>query len=403
MVGRKHNLEDWIVCQIGARENYAVPRALHQRECLQELITDFWAPPRKQTFSSRKLTDRFHPDLATANVCSANFSFLRLEAVARATGLRDWNLIIKRNRVFQDFVVGECKKLDRTLPQPKIFAYSYAAKRVLKFAKQRSWKTVLGQIDAGPVEERIVSTLSEESGNRFGWEPAPSSYWDDWQEECDLADKVMVNSEWSKSALVRAGIDEGKITIIPLAFEPPAESHAFVRSFPDRFDSERPLRVLFLGQIKEQKGITSLFGAIRLLAGDPVEFWFVGSAHTNVKSEIAANPQVKFFGLVPRSEVGNYYRDADVFVFPTHSDGFGLTQLEAQAWKLPVVASTNCGDVVTDGKNGVLLAEVNAQNIANSIRRFIQEPGLLQTFSINGGVDKKFDMNSLAAAIANIF
>src|SRR5438046_1737963 len=96
-----HNGKNWIACQIGARENYAVPRALHQRECLQELITDFWSPPGSRT--SRKLGDRFHPELANANVRSANFSFFRLEVFARATRLRDWNLIIKRNRVFQDF------------------------------------------------------------------------------------------------------------------------------------------------------------------------------------------------------------------------------------------------------------------------------------------------------------
>ena len=403
MVSESNNPGDWIACQIGARENYSVPRAMHQRECLQELITDLWTPPRGRTLASRKLGDRFHPDLATANVRSANFSFLRLEVFARATGLRDWNLITRRNRVFQDFVVDECNKFNGTLRQPKVFAYSYAAKRVLKFAKQRSWQTVLGQIDAGPIEERIVSKLSEESGNRFGWQPAPASYWDDWQEECELADKVIVNSAWSKSALLKAGVDEKKIIVIPLAFEPPTESLSFVRSFPERFNSERPLRVLFLGQIKEQKGISSLFEAINLLAGEPIEFWLVGSAPTNIASEIASNPQIRFFGLVPRSEVGNYYRDADVFVFPTHSDGFGLTQLEAQAWKLPVVASTHCGDVVTDWKNGLLLTEVMPEAIATTIRRFIQEPGLLQRLSANCGVDQRFDIHSLAESIANIF
>ena len=396
-------MSDWIACQIGARENYAVPRAMHQRESLQTLITDLWAPPATRNLTSRKFGDRFHPDLSTANVRSANFSFMWLEAIARATGLRDWNLITKRNRIFQEFIVDECGKFNGSLRQPKLFVYSYAAKRALKFAKARSWQTVLGQIDAGPLEERIVSKLSEESGNRFGWKPAPTSYWDDWKEECDLADKVMVNSEWSKSALVEAGVDARKITVIPLAFEPSAESLSFVRSFPESFNSERPLRVLFLGQINERKGIGPLFEAIDLLSGEPAEFWFVGSAHPNVKTEMASNPQIRFFGVMPRSAVANYYRDADVFIFPTHSDGFGLTQLEAQAWKLPVVASTHCGEVVTDGENGFLLKEIKAEVIANTIKKFIQDPELLKQLSANCGVDQKFDLNTLAASIAKIF
>ena len=59
----------------------------------------------------------------------------------------------------------------------------------------------------------------------------------------------------------------------------------------------------------------------------------------------------------PRGETAaRFYREADVFLFPTLSDGFGLTQLEAQAWRLPVIASRFCGDVVQDGVNGLLLA-----------------------------------------------
>jgi glycosyltransferase involved in cell wall biosynthesis len=46
-----------------------------------------------------------------------------------------------------------------------------------------------------------------------------------------------------------------------------------------------------------------------------------------------------------------FYERADLFLFPTLSDGFGLTNLEAQAWSLPIVASRFCGEVVRDGVN----------------------------------------------------
>ena len=38
-----------------------------------------------------------------------------------------------------------------------VFAYSYAAEGIFKFARERGWRTVLGQIDPGPAEERIVA------------------------------------------------------------------------------------------------------------------------------------------------------------------------------------------------------------------------------------------------------
>jgi len=388
----------WISCQIGARENYAIPRALHQRGSLYELITDLWSASDSRSFALAKLHDRYHPDLADARVKSSNLSFLQLELVARATRLRDWDLIGKRNRAFQSFVINECNKINGTPVDPKVFAYSYAAKGILKLAKQKSWPTVLGQIDGGPVEERIVSELSDQ----FAFKTAPSAYWDDWREECDLADKVMVNSRWSKKCLVEAGIDENKIEVIPLAFEPPVESLSFVRSFATHFTAERPLRVLFLGQIKEQKGIGALFEAIKLLGGEPIEFWFVGLAHTKIQNELATLPHVKFFGLVPRAEVGNYYREADVFIFPTHSDGFGLTQLEAQAWKLPVIASTYCGDVVRDGENGLLLHEVKGEVVANTLKKLLEMPQLLPQLSSNSRVAPGFSVASLADSMTNL-
>ena len=63
------------------------------------------------------------------------------------------------------------------------------------------------------------------------------------------------------------------------------------------------------------------------------------------------------------------------------SDGFGLTQLEAQAWKLPVVASRFCGDVVRDGVNGLLLDEVSGRSIATALRSLLSQPRRLAEMS----------------------
>ena len=85
-----------------------------------------------------------------------------------------------------------------------------------------------------------------------------------------------------------------------------------------------------------RKGIGPLLDAVRTLRGEPIEFLFVGPIQiSSIRRTCKMN--AKCGGLVPTpSRVGEFYRDADVFVFPTFSDGFGLTQLEAQAWKLPI-------------------------------------------------------------------
>jgi glycosyltransferase involved in cell wall biosynthesis len=73
-----------------------------------------------------------------------------------------------------------------------------------------------------------------------------------------------------------------------------------------------------------------------------------------------------------------------VFLFPTLSDGFGLTQLEAMAWQVPVIASTFCAPVVQDGKNGITLQQNTAGGLAAVISNFIQHPEQLKSLSANG-------------------
>ena len=78
--------------------------------------------------------------------------------------------------------------------------------------------------------------------------------------------------------------------------------------------------------------------------------------------------RVKWFGPATRKQAAEFYRNADVFILPTLSDGFAITQLEAQAHGLPVIASKNCGKVVENGVNGIILDEPSAACIAHAVR-----------------------------------
>ena len=112
-----------------------------------------------------------------------------------------------------------------------------------------------------------------------------------------------------------------------------------IRARPKSFTLNRPLRVLFLGQVNLRKGMAVILEAMRLLKNEPVEFWFVGPRQMETPIESLNNKQARWLGGVARGEAQRYYQEADVFLFPSFSDGFGLTQLEAQAWKLPIIAS----------------------------------------------------------------
>ena len=107
----------------------------------------------------------------------------------------------------------------------------------------------------------------------------------------------------------------------------------------------------------------------------------VGDVQVPIPPEFKKHPKVKWFGAIPRGVTARFYRDADVFLFPTFSDGFGMTQLEAQAWKLPIIASRRCGDVVNDGENGFLLPEISAGAIAQAIEGILAGPAILSSLA----------------------
>lgn len=396
---------NWICCQLGAREHYAVPRALEQSGQLAALVTDAWVPPQSMLNrlpqpTLRGLRDRYHPDLAKTPVKAFTPDLLKFEFFTRLKrSPSSWEQMIGRNQWFQKKAVRSLKVIDTHIEKdqrPVLFVYSYAALHLLEFAKQAGWITVLGQIDPGVLEEQIViQEYEKHSDLATGWQKIPSDYWERWQKECELADHIVVNSKWSKHLLQKANVCSDKIEVVPLVYQPPQNVKIFERTYPVQFTSDRPLRVLFLGLVTLRKGIAAILEAVQKLTGEPVEFWIVGPVQVEISEALKNHPQVNWTGAVPRSHTANYYRQADVFLFPTLSDGFGLTQLEAQSWQLPIIASPNCGEVVEDSKNGLILSEVTATEIAKAITYCYQNPKQLSQQSRQAVIADRFQISSL--------
>src|SRR3954469_15988075 len=226
---------NWLCCQLGAREHYAIPRALSRLGTLDWLITDAWVPPSSilAKISAGGLADRFHSELSNARVMAFNSSLILSEMFSRTRRIGEWQKILARNRWFQRKAVNALTSLaagasaraadigPQTSDSPILLSYTYTALEPFRYGKARGWKTVLVQIDPGPEEEKIVAEEAARVPELAGeWQPAPAEYWELWREECDLSDRIVVNSEWSREALVRVGIPCEKLSVIPLAYEP---------------------------------------------------------------------------------------------------------------------------------------------------------------------------------------
>lgn len=386
----------WIVCQIGAREHYAVPRALQQADRLDVLFTDFWVLPGHligKIPAAQRLRDRFHPDLGDANVIAPNLRMLGFELEQRMSKRRGWPGTIARNRLFQKLAISNIRNTEfRNTEAPTLFSYSYSAGDLFRFARERGWKTVLGQIDPGPEEERLVAEEHRRyPGLDSSWLPAPAEYWQSWREELELADRIIVNSEWSRDCLLKEGVPPEKMEVVPLVYQNAAEAPT---ETPTYRNTEIPkLRLLFLGQIILRKGIGRLLDAMRLLQNEPIELTLAGPSEIGAAAW-ADLPNVHWVGSVPRSEVARLYDAADIFILPTVSDGYALTQLEALARGLPVIASRHCGAAVFHGDNGWILPDLEPDTIGRLILEARQSLHSLRTTA-----PPKFGLDDLAAAL----
>jgi D-inositol-3-phosphate glycosyltransferase len=91
---------------------------------------------------------------------------------------------------------------------------------------------------------------------------------------------------------------------------------------------------------------------------------------------LAIDDVVRFTPPVPREELPQWYRAADLVIVPSYSESFGLVALEAQACGTPVVATAVGGlrTAVADGISGVLVDGHDPKAWSSVISRLLQEP-----------------------------
>lgn len=389
----------WYCAQLGAREEYAIPRALYSRNKLRALATNFWAggsfsrvAMASQMRSLVALGQRRHADIPDELVKSWNLRSLAWTArIKTASG---------NGSVYDAYVdIGErfsrlCARHLARIPADLVeiaFAYDTTALELFREARRRGMLRVLGQIDPHQVEFQLVQ---EEEARWPGWSirnlRVSPAYLERRVAEWHESDVIIVNSEFSRAALNRQGVPSEKLVVVPLAYE----GHVMSRVQP--LGASPRLKVLFLGQVILRKGIQYLIEAARLLQNEMVEFSIVGEVGISPQAVRTAPANVRFYGHVSRRLAQDFFANSDVFVLPTISDGFALTQLQAMARGLPVIATRNCGDVVRDGRDGMIVPIRDSRALAEAIMKFQENrEWLLQCSQAGYERARMFSLSSL--------
>jgi len=200
-------------------------------------------------------------------------------------------------------------------------------------------------------------------------------------------DSVITISQQSKSDIIHhLPLKSEKITVTPLAagakFRPvPSTENEPILA---QHEVESPY-ILYVGSIEPRKNLVRLLEAYALLR-DWSEEWglvIVGARNFWKSTPVAEKVKqlkledcVHFTGYVPDKDLPVLYSAADLFVFPSLYEGFGLPVLEAMACGTPVVTSNSTSLPEVAGEAALLVDPYDVEAIAEAMMRVLSDPEL---------------------------
>jgi glycosyltransferase involved in cell wall biosynthesis len=185
--------------------------------------------------------------------------------------------------------------------------------------------------------------------------------------------------------------------VIPNGIDDPCPDGAVARTTSAAAAGE-PLQILFVGALRESKGVLDLVEACGKLAarGMPFQLELVGQWQsdefaarvTQRIGELNIEERVRFAGVLTGEEKFAAFRRADVFCFPTffECETFGLVLVEAMASRLPVVSTRwrAIPSIVDEGETGLLVEPHDTDALADRLAQLAADPAARQRLGSAG-------------------
>jgi len=333
-------------------------------------------------FRPGSLLDRFGGRRSVTEIPWESVRTLPLPEIARLALGR-----MRRERMFEDRLFHwvrdqfESDLIRRALPAcDAIYAYETQCERVFEAAAARGVATLLDL--PSPEADYVFGLLQAEQRKFPEFEETEPSALVGLQagrtrrrlRECQLSTIIFANSAFTKRSWVAAGVEESKIHVLPLGAPAPAPGAAESRR-------EGALRFIWAGTFGIRKGAHYLVDAWRRLeAGARAELHVFGSQRLPDRMIAGLPPNLVIHGPVPQRELFEEYTRADLLVFPTLCDGFGLVVTEAMAHGVPVLTTTQAGaaDFVTHGESGLIVSPADAADLTDKLAWCLSHPDELR-------------------------
>ncbi|MBI2910192.1 MAG: glycosyltransferase family 4 protein [Chloroflexi bacterium] len=186
-------------------------------------------------------------------------------------------------------------------------------------------------------------------------------------------------SRYTARELESLGQPASKIRLVPCGID-----GSEIKRYPK--EPSDKVNLLFVGHYRPRKGVDHLVDAFCRLNAENAVLHLVGKKEdpqyferiVAMARENGLEDRIIFHGQVDRDQLSHLYSQADIFVFPSLQEGFGIVLLEAMSYGLPIVASNVSAipELVIDGENGFLVPPADPDALAAAITKLIEEPRL---------------------------
>lgn len=254
--------------------------------------------------------------------------------------------------------------------------------------------------DIMPLKDDFSYQFSESEKSRFEY---AMRYLEQKQEII-----ITVDSNATKRDVVnRFNIDESRLVYLPMGYDEEVYYYKRDKAVLDKFNINMPY-ILYLGALDERKGLDVIAEVVKKGLSYDVQYVVAGKIEKNLDKDVIEvlrnSNNVILTGYVSDYEKKILMSMAEVFVFPSYYEGFGLPVVEAMACGTPVITADNSSLPEVGGEAAIYFETGNKEALAekidlllgsSSIRKECVEKGYKQI--------KKFTWDNTAQRMEEIF
>ena len=221
----------------------------------------------------------------------------------------------------------------------------------------------------------------------------------------DHAGAVLIGSASFRDEVVgHHGTDPGRFQVVPGA----TDTERFTPGDRPLGAVQDPPVLLFHGRVDRRKGVLDLLAAVDALRGRVrLLVSGIGPDSAEVSRWAQGRDDVELAGYTDPRDAPEVYRRGDLFVSPTHSEGFSNTILEAMATGLPVVSTRSVGvvDCLRSGDNGLLHEVGDVPGLVAALTRLLDDEPLRVRLAATAleEVRRRYSWPVLARSIAEVY